>query len=136
MAKKAIKTFTVDAGSRKYTIRTDVAYADTNPVVVANPTLFADITERTGSTLSAPTVTAGVPTATTCDVTWTEVSGADFYTVTTDPATSTYVVDDGSEEVELTGLTTATGYTIDVVAGAYNPEVADSTAGTDSITTA
>lgn len=136
MAKKATKSFTINSGGRTYAIGTDKVFADTNPVVVANASMFEDVAERAGSTLSAPTVTAGTPTATTCDVTWTEVTGADFYTVTTTPSTSTYVVSDGSEEVELTGLTTATGYTINVVAGAHNPEVADSTAGTDSITTA
>lgn len=136
MAKRAIQSFVVNSGGRSYSIGTGTIYANTNPVVVAFPGLFADVTERAGSTLSAPTVTAGTPAATTCDVTWTEVAGADTYTVTTDPATSTYVITDGTEEVTLTGLTTATEYDVLVVAGSYNPEVADSTAGTDTFTTA
>lgn len=133
MAKKAIQSFTVNSGGRTYSIGTDAVYASTNPVVLAFPGLFVNVTERAGSTLSAPTVEAGDPGVTTCAVTWNNVTGADFYTVTTTPSTSTYVVT--AEAVNLTGLTAATAYTINVVAGAHNPEVADSTAGTDTILT-
>lgn len=134
MAKQAKKSFTITAGGRTYAIGTEKIYADTNPVVLANADMFDDVAERAGTTLATPVPVAGTPAATTCDVTWANVSGADFYTVTTSPATVIRVVT--AEAVSLTGLTTATEYDVIVVAGAHNPEVADSAAGEDTFTTA
>lgn len=133
MAKRAIRSFTVKAGGRVFSIHPSMVFADSHPLTTEYASLFEDITEITAAALAAPTVTAGDPTDTTCNVTWTAVSGAGGYTVTTTPATSTYSV--SGLEVDLVGLTPETLYTVNVVALSDSVVEADSTAGTDSFTT-
>lgn len=133
MAKKATKSFVVVVDGKQYTVRASTVFADAHPIVTGNSTMFTSVTDTTASALATPAnVTAGDPGATTCTVTWDAVANATSYTVTTDPATTTYHVTD--ETVDLTGLTTATEYDVNVVAGG-SPYSADSAAGTDTFTT-
>lgn len=133
MAKRAKRSFTLYGDGRTYTIHPTTLYADTHPVVTANPERFSDVTEETGLKLGTPTVLAGEATDTTIAVSWEAVAHATRYEVTTSPATETHVVE--GTELELTGLTPETSYTISVKATNGNPNHTDSDAGTDTAET-
>lgn len=135
MAKRAIRTFVVTGDGQSYTIRKNQVFANSHPLTTEHSAMFESITELTASALGTPAgVANGTPLTTSCPVTWTAVPNATRYTVTTTPATVTHNVTAAS--VNLTGLTTATGYTVSVVAKNDNPFMADSAAGTDTFTTA
>ena len=133
MAKRAKRSFTLYGDGRTYTIHPTTVYADNHPVVTANPSRFNDIVEETGTKLATPSVVADPVEEVTATVTWGAVDYATSYTVTTSPATDTYVVSELT--VDLEGLSEGTEYTVNVVAANGNPNHTNSDAGTDTFTT-
>jgi hypothetical protein len=134
MAYKVKRSFVIRSGGRSYRVGSGMVFADAHPIVSAHPNNLEEIVEIAAEALDTPAnVTAGDPTATAVTVTWDAVTDADSYRVTTSPVTSTYNVTE--LEADLTGLTTATEYTISVVAVTTNPFKSNSTAGTDVVTT-
>jgi len=135
MAKRALRSFTVSGDGKTYTIRKNQVFANSHPVTSTHSAMFETITELSATALGTPAnVANGTPLTTSCPVTWDAVPNATYYTVTTTPSTTTHTVTTNS--VNLTGLTTATGYTVSVVAKNQNPFMTQSAAGTDTFTTA